>query len=460
MTKLKTKVTRTTPTRRDAGRRRKHPRGNTELGSGYRVNPETNRPELWCSNCETYKHVTLFKKIDSPRSQRVCLECEERLSKACAVETGIRSIIANPHGGRSKFADQVWKYLKPVLVKKDSKKGKKRTPGRPRTRLIKGRAATRILAGTKDLPESYVDPLRTAILDPEERVHYKTRLWLAFRQGVLGNRKLRLCACSLAAKIMDDVTESTQDDIYFGLSGVITDMRALATGENFYSRQRLENLRARVSGLEKKIARREARNDYDHLARRVFFVLTALLSGSALIALHTIAYEFYIHFSFKYDKDDIVLQDMLVRICDTIENDNEFKERAVIKAQKEVHTTKEEDHLIGTFWQEYDHHSPTRFLLVTDTHKHAVQLRVFSNEDTPEEVGEYVNAMRSQFEGLGPGYFLQLLPEDIRDSGVPVGRINRRFRSWGLAPIPTELDDARQRLEEIESEEAEADSEQ
>lgn len=461
MTKLKTEVTRTTPIRRDAGKRRKRPRGNTELGAGYRVNPETNMPELWCSNCESYKHITLFKKVSAPRSKRICMECEERLSKACASTDGIRCIIKGPYGGSSQFGNEVWPYLRPVLAKPGVRpKGAKRKPGRPLTRLIKGRAISRILAGVKELPGSYVGPLQRAVLDPDERVHHMSRLWLVLRQGVLSDRQLRLAACALAAKIMDDITEETQDDIYFGLSSVITDMRALAVGEAFYSRQRLENLRARVAGLEDNIEKREARNEHDHRARRVFFVLTALLSGSALIALHTIMYEFYLHFVFKYDKRDIALQDMLARICAVIDEDNEFIERAVAQEEEEVHTTKEEDALIGTYWQEYDHHCPTRFLIVTDAHKHAVQLRVFSNEDTEEEVGEYINAMRHQFSGLGPGYFLQLFPEDLRDSGVPLGRINRRFRSWGMAPVPTELDNAHKRLEEIESEEAETDSEQ
>jgi hypothetical protein len=453
--KIETEVPLKKYQRSDLGKRRKRPRGNSELGAGYRVNPETNMPELWCSNCEVYKHVTLFKTVSAPRSRRICRECDERLSKAAAPGYGMTEIVRKPYGGERKFGEEIWGYMKDVLAPPKGKgaKGAGRR-GRPVTRLIRGKAVKRILAGSKTLPKSHPDLLRKAILDPDNRVHFKSRLWLVFRQGILDDKQLRLCACELADCIMDDVTEVTQDDIYFGLGGVVDDMRALALGKAYYSRQRLEDLRSRVAAMETTLSKREARKDYDHVARRVFFVLTALLSGSAFIALNTIAYEFFHHFSFKYDSDDAALQDMLVRVCNALETSEEDE---VQEETQELHSP--EDALLGTIWQEYDHHSPTRFLMVTDTHKHVVQLRVISNEDTDEEVGEYINATRNQFEGLGPGYFMQLFPEDIRDSGVPLGRINRRLRSWGLQPLPTELDDARKRLEEIESKEAETDPE-
>lgn len=454
MPKIKTTVTRESKIRSDAGRRRKRPKGNTDMGTGYRVNPKTDRPELWCSNCETFKHITFYRKASAPRSRRICTECEERLSRRAAPEYGIMSVLKGPYGGDKKFGEEIWPYMKDTLA---PPKGRgSGTKGRPVTRLIKGKAIKRILSGVSKLPASHPTMLRMAIMDPDNRVHFKTRLWLAFRQGVLDDRQLRLCGCALADRLMDDVTEYTQDDIYFGLGSVIEDMRALALGEAYYSRQRLEGLRAKVAQMEEIITRRESKKEFDHIARRVFFVLTALLSGSALIAMHSIAFEFLEHFMHRFDSRDATLQDMLVRICGVIDEDSEAREREEVEAKQNKEAGKP-DALIGTYWQEYDHHSPTRFLLVTDVHKHVVQLRVVSNEDTEEEVGEFIDAERNQFDGLGPGYFMQLFPEDIRDSGVPLGRINRRLTSWGLTPIQTEIDHARRRREEIESEETETD---
>jgi len=344
----------------------------------------------------------------------------------------------------------------PPVGKGNWEKGKK---GKPRTRLVRGRAIKRVLGGQKELPSHYPALLQQAILDQANRVHVQSRLWLVFRQGVLNDQQLRLCGCALADRLMDDVTAHTQDDIFFGLGGVIDDMRALALGEAYYSRQRLEDMRARVSALETTLGKREARNEFDHTVRRVFFVLMALLSGSALIALHSIANDYVDHFQFRLESRDLALRDVLERVCAVLDTDAEYKERKELVTQEEEDSGRP-DPLIGTYWQEYDHHSETRFLLVTDVHKHVIQLRVVSNEDTPEEVGEYVNAMRTQFEGMGPGYYMQLFPEDIRGSGVSVGKMNRRLTSWGLTPLRTEIDDARERLRDIESEETAPDTEQ
>lgn len=459
MPKIKTTVGREYDAikRSDAGHRRRRPRGNADMGTGYRVHPETHMPEQWCSNCETYKHLTCFRKISSPRSRRVCNACEERLSKRSETAYGIMSTLKGPYGGETKFGNEIWRYMKSVLspAKGPGSRGKQ---GRPPVKGIRSRAVSRILAGEKKMPATYPALLQRAILDLDDRVHFKSRLWLVFRKGVLDDRQLRLCGCALVDRLMDSVTARAQDDIYFGLGSVAADMRALSLGRAYYSRQRLENLRFKVSAMETELNKREGRKEFDHVARRIFFVLTALLSGSALIALRSIAYDYVEYFKLLFESKDTALQDMLERVCSVLDTDTEAREHEEIQEEDDA-VMGRPDALVGTYWQEYDHHSTTRFLTVTDVHKHAVQLRVINNNDTPEEAGEYTNSTRAQFEGMGPGYFVQLFPEDIRDSGVSLGKINRRLVSWGLVPLRTEIDDARERLKEIESEEAETDTE-
>lgn len=418
--------------RRDAGKRRSLPPP-YQLGGGYRVNPATNAPEFWCSSCRRFRHTALFDMKEATRVQRVCSECKEILSKLDFSKWGVGSITTGPHGGARQFSREVWHYLKPAFA--PSRAGKHGKRGRPMTRMIRGKIIKRILSG-KSLSKKYMPGLRQAIVDPEKRVHFETRLWLAFRPDILENKTLRLCGCELAECMLNDhLQEKSNASLKsYRLGEIIDKLRELVRSSAGFPRVQLRNMRSQVSKLSEDLDSHEKRREFNYEARYVFYACSALLEGVSIVSLHTISFYFINYFQLRYGSKNAAASYLLTLISKVIQ-ENDGNAGNAGNAGDAVNADNTQGVPVNTFWMEYDHFSPTRFLVVTDSYKDLVELRVISNDDTPEEIGEFVNAKRHQFTDIGPGYYMRLEPEDIIESGVSVNKINTLLSSWEMETI-------------------------
>jgi len=403
--------------RRDVGRRRRGPRGNTEISQGYRVNPDTNQPELWCAHCERFRHTSMFKAPSYARTRRTCSDCERRLAQRPPSTQSVLGFFTAPYGGKTKVEYELWHYLKRAVQPTTRLL---RGPGRPCV-AVKRATMVRSVLGSQALGKRVCEVLHDAVFD-HDKLNWRNALWLCFRRGVLSDAELRLTALNIIERMANDAKRDLPrgDPLFDFVPDLCDEMRMQAVDVGKRSRQRLEDVQSRIARYDTELCKRESRNDYLAVARQLYFSLTALRGADAVRAADTVCYEYVMYMADQDNHVEDVLQDVLAAFRQTIAAGTAAYQDRVPPTEP---CPEERDELYGTFWQQTDHPSFTRFLVVTDAHKDLLQLCVLTNEDNPDEVGTYVTARRIQFVEMGPSSFSQFTLDDILEGMPPSVRV-------------------------------------
>lgn len=427
--------------RSDKGTKRLRPAGKPADVGGKRENPVTGKPEMWCAHCNEFRELDFFDKINAPRSQRICIDCKERVTKSRMATLKEYSVADTPYGGKGTVDTQIWRYLKADLgIKKTGRGTRPGLKGRPIAKANHTRVINRIVKHLdQPLPKHYSAPIVQAILDPQAKVHHRTRLWLAQRSGALDERALRFCCIRLMVEFVDSVYVDRRDPIYLAFTNIFAGIGNIRKWHTIRSEETVRALRHRFSDIEARLLDkapiRELQGTASELLPMLRLLLDTVSSGDLFYTYRSIAYHLAEHFTFVFSDREAGRKCVLEVICEALRSDIDSRQYEAALGKTIPHNP---DHpAVGTIRQEYDHPSTTRFLVVFDVCIPVAQVRVIYNPDDRSEVGKQYRIQSAQLDAVGPGSFTHIPVDLLEESRISIPLLNEKLREWGMTTIPT-----------------------